>query len=53
MDARWTLKRARKPEHGSKPKVEIAVPVFGYKNQSDRPGAWLHPLIHREQCRRS
>jgi IS5 family transposase len=34
-DARWTLKRAkaRKPSaDGTKAKVEIAVPVFGYKN---------------------
>jgi transposase, IS5 family len=35
-DARWTLKRGRKrqPPDGSSPRqaVEIAVPVFGYKN---------------------
>jgi transposase, IS5 family len=34
-DARWTLKRAKaRPAgaDGSKPRVEIAVPVFGYKN---------------------
>lgn len=34
-DARWTLKRAkaRKPgADGTKAKVEIAIPVFGYKN---------------------
>ncbi len=34
-DARWTLKRAKaRPagEDGSKPRVEIAIPVFGYKN---------------------
>ena len=34
-DARWTLKRAktRKSEaDGTKAKVEIAIPVFGYKN---------------------
>ncbi len=34
-DARWTLKRAKaRPAgaDGSKPRVEIAIPVFGYKN---------------------
>ena len=34
-DARWTLKRAKAGpvgESGSKPRVEIAIPVFGYKN---------------------
>ncbi len=34
-DARWTLKRAKaRPAgaEGSKPRVEIAIPVFGYKN---------------------
>ena len=33
-DARWTLKRAkaRPVEDGGKQKVEIAIPVFGYKN---------------------
>jgi len=33
-DARWTLKRAKARPAGEdkKPKVEIAIPVFGYKN---------------------
>jgi transposase, IS5 family len=33
-DARWTLKRAkaRPASDGEKAKVEIAIPVFGYKN---------------------
>jgi IS5 family transposase len=34
-DARWTLKRAKARKakaDGSKAKVEIAIPVFGYKN---------------------
>jgi transposase, IS5 family len=35
-DGRWTIKRGRKPEpppsDGHKRQVEIAVPVFGYKN---------------------
>ena len=34
-DARWTLKRAKArkaKEDGTKAKVEIAIPVFGYKN---------------------
>jgi IS5 family transposase len=33
-DARWTLKRAKARPAGKdgKPKVEIAIPVFGYKN---------------------
>jgi transposase, IS5 family len=35
-DARWTLKRAKarpRAEDGpTKPRVEIAIPVFGYKN---------------------
>jgi len=33
-DARWTLKRAkaRPAKDGEKAKVEIAIPVFGYKN---------------------
>jgi transposase, IS5 family len=35
-DGRWTIKRGRKrqtsPEEGDKRQVEIAVPVFGYKN---------------------
>ena len=33
-DARWTLKRAkaRPADDGKKAKVEIAIPVFGYKN---------------------
>jgi transposase, IS5 family len=35
-DGRWTIKRGRKrqtsPEEGHKRQVEIAVPVFGYKN---------------------
>jgi transposase, IS5 family len=35
-DARWTLKRAKARPRGedgiTKPRVEIAIPVFGYKN---------------------
>ena len=35
-DGRWTIKRGRKrqtsPEEGHKRQVEIAAPVFGYKN---------------------
>jgi hypothetical protein len=33
-DARWTLKRAkaRPTDDGKKARVEIAIPVFGYKN---------------------
>jgi transposase, IS5 family len=35
-DGRWTIKRGRKrqasPEEGHKRQVEIAVPMFGYKN---------------------
>lgn len=35
-DGRWTIKRGRKrqasPEEGHKRHVEIAVPMFGYKN---------------------
>jgi IS5 family transposase len=33
-DARWTLKRAKARPAGAdgKPKVEIAIPIFGYKN---------------------
>jgi IS5 family transposase len=32
MDARWTLKRGRKPDPAKHNAVEIAIPVFGYKN---------------------
>jgi len=32
MDARWTLKRGRKPDPAKRNAVEIAIPVFGYKN---------------------
>src|SRR5439155_19888687 len=32
MDARWTLKRGRKPDAAKHQGVEIAIPVFGYKN---------------------
>jgi IS5 family transposase len=32
MDARWTLKRGKKPDPAKPKVVEIAVPVFGYKN---------------------
>jgi transposase, IS5 family len=32
MDARWTLKRGRKPDPAKHKEVEIAIPVFGYKN---------------------
>jgi hypothetical protein len=35
-DGRWTIKRGRQhqgsPGEGRKRQVEIAVPVFGYKN---------------------
>ena len=31
-DARWTLKRGKKPDPAKPKTVEIAVPVFGYKN---------------------
>lgn len=32
MDARWTLKRGKKPDPAKPGTVEIAVPMFGYKN---------------------
>jgi transposase, IS5 family len=32
MDAHWTLKRGRKPDPARHKAVEIAIPVFGYKN---------------------
>jgi IS5 family transposase len=33
VDARWILKRGRvKPRADGKPSIEIAIPVFGYKN---------------------
>jgi transposase, IS5 family len=31
-DGRWTIKRDAGPGDGHKRQVEIAVPVFGYKN---------------------
>jgi len=31
-DARWTLKRGKKPDPASKVSLAIAIPVFGYKN---------------------
>ena len=46
-DARWTLKRAKGRSAGDdgKPKVEIAIPVFGYKNHVSIDRA--HGLIRR------
>jgi len=46
-DARWTLKRAkaRSAKDGEKAKVEIAIPVFGYKNHVSIDRA--HGLIRR------
>jgi transposase, IS5 family len=46
-DARWTLKRAKARPSGEdgKPKVEIAIPVFGYKNHVSIDRA--HGLIRR------
>jgi transposase, IS5 family len=42
-DARWTLKRAKARPRGedgiTKPRVEIAIPVFGYKNVWPAPSA--------------
>lgn len=40
-DARWTLKRAkaRPTKDGEEAKVEIAIPVFGYKNHVSIDGA--------------
>jgi IS5 family transposase len=32
MDARWTLKRGRKVDPTKHNAIEIAIPVFGYKN---------------------
>lgn len=46
-DARWTLKRAkaRPARNGEKAKVEIAIPIFGYKNHVAIDRA--HGLIRR------
>ena len=46
-DARWTLKRvkARPAKDGEKGKVEIAIPVFGYKKHVSIDRA--HGLIRR------
>ena len=45
-DGRWTIKRGRKPERGNaRQGVEIAVPVFGYKNHLAIDRA--HGLIRR------
>jgi IS5 family transposase len=45
-DGRWTIKRGRKPEGGNaRQVVEIAVPVFGYKNHLAIDRA--HGLIRR------
>jgi transposase, IS5 family len=48
-DARWTVKytKAKPQEDGSKPRVDIAIPLFGYQNHisADR----RHRLIRRWQ----
>ena len=49
-DARWTLKRAKArkaKEDGTKAKVEIAIPVFGYKNHVsiDRAHGFIRKFI--------
>ena len=46
-DARWTVKytKAKPPEDGSKPRVDIAIPMFGY--QSHLSADRRHRLIRR------
>lgn len=32
LDARWTVKRGKKPDVSKRHAIEIAIPVYGYKN---------------------
>jgi IS5 family transposase len=55
-DGRWTLKRGRRrPVDPGKPheptRIELVIPVLGYKNQLGIDRRHVHPQLHRHRCR--
>jgi transposase len=51
-DARWTVKYTKaKPSEEGGPRVDLAVPAFGYKNPSASSTAWINPALGGDRRR--
>jgi Transposase domain (DUF772) len=54
-DARWTVKYTKaKPSEAGLPRIDLAIPAFGYKNQEPyrhRPAAPPDPPLDGHRCR--